>query len=129
MLAATVRRSGPTILMVSVLVGASVVALGVPDFPLVKAFLAGSNTTPAGVIAVVSVVTWVLIGVALAAVVTNSFRGVVSQAQFVRRRWTRAIFFAAVGAAVLSVGFIHHTSTGYSMCCGTAQEAQQTLAK
>ena len=116
-------------LMVSVLVGASVVALGAPDLTAAAGFLSGSRASDSGVIAIVGVITWALIALSVTVVVTNSFRGVVSQAQFVHRRWTRAIFFAVVGAALLGVGTFHHTATGYSMCCGSVQEAQQTLAK
>ena len=127
--AASVRRSGPTILMVGVLLGASVVALGAPQPVAAGRFLSGADTSDAGVVAVVALITWILIAVAVTVVVTNAFRGVASQAQFVRRSWTRAIFFAVVGAVLLGVGVMHHTATGYSMCCGSVQEAQQTLAK
>jgi len=128
-LTATLRRSGPTVVMVFVLAVYSAVVLGAPDLPLVGDFLSGRYPTDAGAIAVVSLVTWVLLGVALAVVVTNSFRSVVSHGQFVQRRWTRAIVLAAVGGVVLGVGGVHHMSAGYSMCCGSLQEAQQTLGK
>ena len=129
MLTATLRQSGPTVVMVAVLAVSSAVVLGAPDLPLVGNFLSGQYPTNAGAIAVVSLVTWVLLGIALAVVVTNSFRRVASHGQFVQRRWTRAVVLATVGGVMLGVGVVHHMSAGYSMCCGSVQEAQQTLAK
>jgi membrane protease YdiL (CAAX protease family) len=114
--------------MVALLVGGAVLALGMPNFALARSFLAGNYATDQGATAVAGLVTWLVLGLAVVVVVTNSFRSVVSQAQFMRRRWSRAIFFAVVGTVVLGAGLFHHAATGYSMCCGSVQEAQQTLA-
>lgn len=123
-----IRRAAPTLVMAAILVGAAAQTLGSPDMAVIRDYLSGGYQTDAAAIAVVSALVWVLIGAAVVTVLVGAARSVASDSQFMRRRWTRAMLFLAAGAIVFGVGLAHHATSGYSMCCGDVQEAQQ-LAK
>ncbi len=122
------RRVLPSLVMTTILVVAAAVSLGMPDWKLASQYLFGNFPTEQAALAVAVLVCWsVIVMVAITSIALSVTAA--TEAQMVHRRWARATMFVAAGAVLLGVGTLHHSGTGYSMCCGTqaqhVAEAQQ----
>lgn len=116
-------RSGAvsTLVVAIVVISATVVVLGMPDFGLAGEFLSGAYPSTAAALALVSIFCWLLILAFVVGIVVVAFKGA-SESQLVVRRWTRAVTFCLAGGIVLAVGVYRHASVSYSMNCDACQQ-------
>ena len=124
---ALLRRVLPTLALTTVVVGAAVLALGMPNLGLVGSLFGGGYPTMAAALAVVSLVVWVLIGVGATWSIGWAGGVVLEEAVRARRRRTQSTVVLALGLMVFGVGVMRHVSTSYRMCCGDRAEAQQLV--
>lgn len=125
------RRAVPSTVMSALLLCATFLALGPPDFALAKQMLVDGDATTNAALAIVGIICWgVIIVVAIAAVVMTAKTA--SDSQIFYRRWTRAIMFVAAGVIVFGMGAFHHLNSGLAMSPGnpTAHlaEAEQLVS-
>lgn len=115
------------LLAVAILLGSATAVLRIPDLAAARDLLGGAYATQAAALAVVSVIVWVVILLSAGVLVVNAIRATVGQAMSRRRRWARALLVAACGLVLLAGGAYRHSAAGYSICCGSVQEARQLV--
>ncbi len=107
------------------LVVAATRAVGVPDFAAVSDFFTGNYPTSTGALASAEVLIWVAVAViALNMVRAAAMAEVRSAVQILRQRRQRGIVVLLAGGLLLGVGLARHTTSDYSMCCGSVGEAK-----
>jgi len=110
-----------TLIVAMIVLAATVVTLGAPDFGLAGQFLSGDYPSTAAALALVSIICWLLIVAFVVAIVAVAFKGA-TEHQLLIRRWARGVTFCLAGGIVLAVGVYRHASVSYSMTCDHCQQ-------
>jgi hypothetical protein len=120
-----VRRQGSVLLVAVGGLAAAALVLPLPNVAAAVGFVSGSDPTGVAALAATELLIWValLVGVVLllAPTLGNVRFRVLSARVLVG-------VLLALGLAVLGVGVARHSSSGYSMCCGSISQARQQLA-
>jgi hypothetical protein len=124
------RRVVPPLVVTGLQLLAALLALGKPDLGQVVGFMTGGVPTPAGAVAVLQFLLWLVV---LSAFAASLWLGVRRTAAAARQRRTRHLWGGAVlgaGLCVLMAGVLHHLSVPpLAMSGGSLQEASQELAR
>lgn len=98
------------------LLGASVITLGLPNLGLAGQFLSGSYPSTRLAVAFLSLVCYAVV---LAAVAVAVFRGLrMAAGGGSTSRGIRAIALVLAGAVLLSLSVVNRVDTGSGICCG-----------
>ena len=98
------------------LLGASMITLGLPNLGLAGQFLSGSYPSTQSVVAFLSLVCYAVV---LAAVAVAVFRGLrMAAGGGSTSRGNRAIPMFVAGAVILSLSVVNRVDTGSGICCG-----------
>jgi hypothetical protein len=98
------------------LLGASMITLGLPNLGLAGQFLSGSYPSTQSVVAFLSLVCYAVV---LAAVAVAVFRGLrMAAGGGSTSRGIRAIALVLAGAVLLSLSVVNRVDTGSGICCG-----------
>lgn len=114
------RRIRLECVLLPVQVGLAATVLGLPDVGLAADFLRGGYPTGETVLAAISLVLWLLIALASAALLVVELRRAVRRV--IQARLGMAIVLV-VSLLVLVGGVVKHTRAAYTMCCGSLSEA------
>jgi hypothetical protein len=116
--------AGPLALLVQL--GIAAVVLGMPDVGAAGDFLTGGTPTGETVVAACSLLLWAVLALA---VVVQAVAVIRQAAHHLRREPVRAGALVLVGLVIFAGGALRHAQSSYSMCCGSAVEAQQAAGE
>lgn len=98
------------------LLGASVITLGLPNLGLAGQFLSGSYPSTQSAVAFLSLVCYAVVLAAVAVAVVRGLRMAAGGRS--TSRGIRAIALVLAGAVLLSLSVVNRVDTGSGICCG-----------
>lgn len=121
------RRTLPSAALAILLLAAALAVLGVPDPGQAARFFSGGVPSLQQGEAVVSLISWIVVGAIALLCVAGSVRAL-TRSELVRQRSRRATLVFVGGALLLLVGVVQRSLPAHvDMCCGdTFAAAQQT---
>ncbi|HUZ85038.1 MAG TPA: hypothetical protein VMU66_10105 [Gaiellales bacterium] len=119
-------RRHTSVLLVSVGgVAVAALLLPLPNVAAATGFVSGEHPTGVAALAAAELLIWVALLVAVAVVLAHTLAHV--RLRVTSERVLVGVMLA-VGLAILGVGVARHSSSEYSMCCGSISQARQQLA-
>ncbi len=98
------------------LLAASAITLGVPNFGLAGQFLSGSYPSMQSAVALLSLLCYAVVGTAVAVALFRGFR--LATGGRGTSRGIRAIALVLAGVVLLSLSVFNRVDTGSGICCG-----------
>ena len=127
-----IRRTLPATTLALLLLAAAYFVLGRPDPGQAAQFFGGGIPTVEGGEAVVSIISWIVVGGIAVLAVAGSVRAL-TRSDVLRQRSRRAVLACAAGLLLLVVAVVQRSlPASVSICCGdevTAAQEAQSLGK
>lgn len=114
----------------TLLLGAAQRVLGVPDPALLQQFAAGGRPSVEAVMATSALLVWTTLGMACAWLMLASSRGLRDNVGRMGRLEMRSgTVVLVIGVCLLAIALVRHATPGPQLCCGSMEEASQTLGR
>ncbi len=119
------RRQASVLLVAVGGLAVAALVLPLPSVAAATGFVSGQDPTGVAALAAAELLIWVALLVGVVAVLARTLGHV--RFRVLSARVLVGVLLA-VGLAILGVGVARHSSSEYSMCCGSISQARQQLA-
>lgn len=103
--------------------------LGVPDATGVHEFAAGGRPSGEAALATADLLVWAVLVAVCGFFAVTALRGLRGEVARRRAAIRQGTIVMLIGIAMLAVGLVRHQASPAQVCCGSVQEASQSLGR